>query len=147
MDIRNIIETSKDRHLATSDLNNTNAIRVLSKLDQKIYEDIVLNHEGAEKYMVNNGDGTYSDRAFPYTNDTDELIASHRFMDMYCYYLACEHDTINNEQDRYNNHLMLFNEAYQEFVCWYNENHMPVQRGRLQTAPSYKRRVKDAFPY
>ena len=143
MTIREIIES----------LNNPNAlsdkekIRRLSELDVQIYEDIIQRHEGAEVYMVDNGDGTYSERVFPYTEDSQQLIAPQRFSKMYEAYLRAEIALRNDELDRYANELQLFQSAYSSFNAWYNETHMPIHNAKITVAPAYRRRHHDADPF
>lgn len=143
MTIRDILE----RINKNNQIDDKTKIRWLSELDLQIYEDIVLRHEGATRYMTENPDGTFSPRDFPYKTDTRELIAPERFSRMYEAYLQSETDMQLDELDRYANDLTRFNNAYQEFAAWYNETHMPLQPAVIHTAPKYKRSGIDADPF
>lgn len=143
MTIREIIE-----NIGTNNsVSDKKKIRWLSELDLQIYQDIVLRHEGAELYMHNNGDGTYSDRELPYTADTCQLIAPERFARMYEAYLKAQIDYESDEPERYSNDITLFNNAYSEFTAWYNETHMPLQPASITTAPQYRRSNHHADPF
>ena len=38
----------------------------------------------------------------------------------------------NNEYDKYNNHMALFNNAYAEYEAHYNRNNMPISHGNYK---------------
>ena len=143
MTIRDIIESVKKN----TEIDDKTKIRWLSELDFKIYEDIVLRHEGAEQYMTKNGDGTFSPRSLPYESDACELIAPERFRKMYEAYLRLETDFQLDELERYSNDVIIFNEQYAAFSAWYNETHMPLQPATIRTAAQYKRRGTHASPF
>ncbi|MBQ6381932.1 MAG: hypothetical protein IJJ41_10110 [Clostridia bacterium] len=126
MTIRNIIERVAAQRPAV--LAERDAIRALSELDNHIYEDIVLRHEGAQP------------RAFPYAEDTRQLIAPARFSKLYEAYLRAEAALQLDEPERYAYELQLFQAAYDSFRAWYNETHMPLQPAHIQAAPHYVRR-------
>ena len=41
-------------------------------------------------------------------------------------------DKDNEEYDRYNNNMALFNEAYNNFEKWYNRTYMPLSKGKFR---------------
>lgn len=127
MTVREVIE-SADR-LRANPLSDKEKIEYLSELDMRIYEDIVLRHQGSEIPVP---------RTFPYTADTAELIAPARFKRMYVLYLCLEIDWALDETEHYTNDLIRFQDAYEAFAAWYNETHLPVQAARICTAPPYR---------
>ena len=143
MTIRHIIEAAA--RLRDSPLSEQAKIDCLSELDCKIYEDIILRHEGAAAYMPCGADGQPAHRVFPYTADTQELIAPSRFQKMYVYYLCMEMDLALDEIDRYTNDLILFQKFYNEFAAHYNEKRMPRHEGKIITAPKFIRRDAGVF--
>ena len=143
MTIRHIIQAVS--RLRDTPLSEQAKIDCLSELDCKIYEDIILRHEGAEAYTAHDTSGKTVHRTFPYTTDTQELIAPPRFQKMYVYYLCMEIDLALDEIDRYTNDLILFNDLYNAFAAHYNETHMPLHEGKIITAPKYTRRDADAL--
>lgn len=143
MTIRHIIQAVS--RLRDTPLSEQARIDCLSELDCKIYEDIILRHEGAEAFMPRDESGQYVHRRFPYTEDTQELIAPFRFQKMYIYYLCMEIDLALDETDRYTNDLIIFNDYYNAFAAHYNETHMPLHEGAVVTAPQYLRGEAYAF--
>lgn len=55
--------------------------------------------------------------------DVDKLIASGPYEDMYYRWVEAQIDYANNEIQRYNNALALFNDAYQKFRNYFNRTH------------------------
>ncbi len=62
------------------------------------------------------------------TNET-ELIASGAHSDVYRLYIAAQIDRYNEEYDRYNNNMALFNGAYRSFELMWHSTHMPISIG------------------
>ncbi|GEM_PF-330561 len=137
INIRHIIESVKS--MRDIPLSLAQICACLSELDETIYEDIILKHEGATRFMQQTAQGNYTHRAFPYREDTRELIAPERFRKMYVYYVCLEMDLALDEMQRYADDMVLFENAYESFAAYYNENHMPLHNGFLHTAPPYIR--------
>ena len=134
MTIRDIIESADDSRNNT--IGTQRKIEWLSQLDEHIYGDIILAHEDHEDY---------GDVAFPYTDDTQVLIAPDRFKEMYETYLMAKIDLQQAENALYSNDSTIHNSAYADFENWYNANHLPVQKNRFHVKAQYARRQYDVF--
>ncbi|MBR2589933.1 MAG: hypothetical protein IKE65_03330 [Clostridia bacterium] len=139
---REIMESAAARTAGA--LSDSEKLRALSELDNKIYEDIILRHEGAEAYMQPVAGGEYVHRAFPYTSDLQELIAPHRFRKMYIHYLCLEADLARDEIDRYTNDLILFHDAFDAFFAHYHQTHMPCCPAKIKAPRAFLRRDSHA---
>ena len=97
-------------------------IKWLSRLDARIYEEIVQTHER------NTGEEEIS--FTPYTeNDTDtELLAGVPYDEMYLRWMEAMIDFHNGEYGKYNNAVDMFNTSYEAFQSYYNRTHMPKGR-------------------
>lgn len=131
MNIRQMIERVDEAFPNTVDMRTK--IRWLSELDESIYEDIILTHCGKEAYMHREANGAYTHRPFPYTEDTQELIAPPQFSKMYEMYLCLEMDLRRGEWARYTNDLMLFNGFYESFAARYHQTHLPAHTAVIHT--------------
>ena len=92
-------------------------IKWLSTLDDRIMNDIIATHEGSEE-VEHKG----------YTEETiltTELLARSPYDEMYLYWLESQIDYWNGEYSRYNNSIEMFNASYQAFANHYNRTHMP----------------------
>ena len=82
-------------------------------------------HEGSPKEE----DPLY--RIWKTENDTEELSEystidiPEAFIKFFEYYLYAKIDLTNADYDRYDNSLILFNEAYAKYKRWYHRSHMP----------------------
>lgn len=94
-------------------------LRWLSTLDGKIYTEVILTHEGGKL-----------DAMPEYETGQEELLVERPYgEDMYYYYLQAMIASENSENARYLKRSTQFNNAYKQFVDWYNRNHMPLKTG------------------
>lgn len=94
----------------------------LSTLDQMVKTQIIDTHEGGEDVTFTGYDG-----------DTDlqtELLVGAPFDVVYLRWLEAQIDYHNNEIDRYNISITMFNTELEAFETWYHRNHRPVSRGK-----------------
>ena len=95
----------------------------LSKLDGRIYHELLMTHVGCPM-----------DSFGGYDNDTDgstELLVSAPYgEDVYNYFLQAQIDKENGETTRYNQSITMYNSAFQAYANYYNRNHMPASAGR-----------------
>lgn len=115
MDLLNRIDNLKPNRYDQSE-----KIRWLSSLDERITNDIFAKYEGSEE-IVHNG---YTDE----TPLTTELLVPSPYDEMYLYWLESQIDYWNGEYAKYNNSIEMFNTAYMAFANHYNRNHMPKGR-------------------
>jgi hypothetical protein len=92
-------------------------IRWLNDIEGRIMEEIVKTHEGSEEV-------TYD--GYTEEDTQTELIAKPPYDNLYLYYLYAMIDFSNMETERYNNSMIMFNQAYQDYASWYNRTHMPL---------------------
>ncbi|MBO4915194.1 MAG: hypothetical protein J5449_08305 [Oscillospiraceae bacterium] len=94
-------------------------IKWLSRLEQRIYQDIILTHEynTGEEEIVFNG----------YTEDDgeQELIVGEPHDEMYILWLAAQIDYYNMEYDSFNSSNAMFDSVFRSFRNAYNQSHMP----------------------
>ena len=112
MEVINRIDSLKPNRYDQSE-----KIKWLSTLDERIVNDIIATHEGSEGIVHNK-----------YTEDTSlttELLAKSPYDEMYLYWLEAQIDYWNGEYPRYNNSIEMFNTAYEAFANNYNRTYMP----------------------
>ncbi len=77
----------------------------INALEKKLRTEVLENYEDAEE------------------PETGTLIASGPYEDMYYRWVEAQIDYANNEIQRYNNALALFNDGYDKFKAWYSRTH------------------------
>ena len=92
-------------------------IKWLSTLDERIMNDIIATHDGANVESFNG----YTDE----TPLTTELLVYSPYDEMYLYWLEAQIDYWNGEYAKYNNSIDMFNTAYTAFANHYNRTHKP----------------------
>lgn len=60
-------------------------------------------------------------------DEEKKLMVPDRFSDIYISYLLAKIDFYDGETDRYNNDVILYQSAYDQFTAWYRRRHMPKQ--------------------
>ena len=93
----------------------------LSVLDGTVKAEIIDTHEGGEAISFSG-----------YTENTrleTELLIPKPYDEIYIRYLEMQIDYANGEYGKYNNSMILFNNAYSAFERFYNREHMPISRG------------------
>jgi hypothetical protein len=112
MDAINRIDSLKPNRYSQSD-----KVKWLSTLDERIMNDIIVTHEGTEVEAFNG----YTDE----TSLTTELLVHSPYDEMYLYWLEAQIDYWNGEYAKYNNSIDMFNTSYEAFEKHYNGTHMP----------------------
>ena len=60
---------------------------------------------------------------YDYKTDSDKkLYIPDRFQDVYANYIYSKMDFLNQETERYNNDVVMFNAAYESFTSWFLRN-------------------------
>ena len=93
----------------------------LSRLDGIIYNEIISTHEGNTRESF---DG-YRESEL----DEELLVPFPYGGDIYNYSLQAMIAKENGETNRYNDNIVMYNNAYQTFADRYNRTKRPVQRG------------------
>lgn len=129
--------------LALVDEINTNSydtkvkIDWLSKLDGRVFNDVILTHEhdlvpenseseDDETEEVNLVEPTFS--GYDDSSLNTELLIDDTYSDVYRDYLMAMIAYSNGETERYQNSMIMFNSNYQEYLDWYNRTHMPIEK-------------------
>lgn len=93
----------------------------LSNLDARVKTQIIDAHESEEPVFFYGYEGEL---------DQDmELLVPAPYDEMYLRWLEAMIDYHNSEDDRYNNAIILFNNAYEGYKKHYTRTHMPISAG------------------
>jgi len=112
---------SELRGLKPNQYSDGMLVKWLSDLDGQIYENVMRNTEDAPPPP-----------ALPYKEEHDmetELLAPMPYAGVYIHYMAAQIDFHNGEYERYNNGMVMYNVALQEFADAWNRTHMHNQDG------------------
>ena len=93
----------------------------LSTLDARVKTQIIDTHQHGDHIFFYG----YDDM----TDQETELLAPAPYDEMYLRWLEAMIDYHNSDDDRYNNAIMLFNNAYEGFKKHYTRTHMPISTG------------------
>ena len=126
---------AKVDEIKPNSFDDNTKIAWLSELDGKVFNTVIMTHEHdlveveivddeTEEVTVELVEPTFT----AYTSEDCDLILPDTYADVYRHWLYAMMDYSNGESDRYQNSMIMFNAKYQEFVDWYNSNHMPIQR-------------------
>lgn len=97
----------------------------LSQVDQRIYNDVVLRHEMDESMPATFG-------GYPPDVDQDtQLLAGAPFDALYRWWLEAMIDLGNGELGKYQNSMLLFNSAWNDFAKDYRRKHMPLGQQKI----------------
>ena len=94
----------------------------LSNLDARVKTQIIDAHESCDCF-----------RFYGYDNELDhetELLVPAPYDEMYLRWVEAMIDYHNGEDDRYNNAIILFNNAYEGYKKHYTRTHMPISHGK-----------------
>ena len=94
----------------------------LSRLDWMIKKQIIDTHQGADGVPFAG-----------YDENTDlhtVLLVPTPYDEIYLRWLEAQIDYHNGEYDKYNNAIIMFNTAFENYQSHYNSTHRPVQRGK-----------------
>ena len=92
---------------------DSDKLQWLTKLDKTIFDEIITTHEG--------GPETFAD--YTEADMTKEPLGDD--VDMYVKWLGAQIDYANQEINRYNNAMIMFNMLYNDYGNRYNRTHMP----------------------
>lgn len=96
-------------------------IEWLSRLDAKVWEEIIATHEGAPTVEFHGYDDS--------TSMETELLIPGNHEEVYLRWLEAQVAYHNGESAAYNAAGIMFNGAYEGFAAWYNRTHMPLSQG------------------
>ncbi len=88
----------------------------LNEIEGKAVEDVINRAEGYDEPF----------RMIVYEEDGErELSIPDRFRDVYINYMLAKVDFFNQETERYNNDVLLYNAAWEDYAAWFIRTHMP----------------------
>lgn len=108
-------------------------VRWLSDIDRKIWNDVIRWHENTAIVESYDDEGSViTDMPEPEVYSTDAmdtttLLVPEPYSDLYIKYMCAMIDYYDGDFARYNNNMVMFNVAYEEYSGWYNRNHTPKQ--------------------
>lgn len=94
----------------------------LSRLDSAVKLQIIDNHSGEENIPFSG-----------YDKDTPldtVLLVPTPYDEVYLRWMEAQIDYHNGEYDKYNNAIIMFNTAFDDYHKYYIRSHAPVQRGQ-----------------
>lgn len=94
----------------------------LSTIDWMVKKHIVDRHEGAEAITF----GGYNDD----TDTATQLLVPEPFDEMYLHWLEAQIHLYSGEYGKYNNAIIMYNNAFEAYSAYYTRNNMPVSQGR-----------------
>ena len=94
----------------------------LSTLDARVKKQVINAHENNDTISFNGYDSV--------ADMETELLVPAPYDEMYLRWLEAQIDYHNSEDERYNNAIMLFNNAYDGYKKYYTRNHMPLEKGK-----------------
>ena len=94
----------------------------LSTLDHRVKSQIIDAHECNEPIYFYGYDGLVDQEM--------ELLVPAPYDEMYLRWLEAMIDYHNSEDERYNQAITLFNNAYEGYKKHYTRTHMPISRGK-----------------
>lgn len=100
--------------------SNEQKIKWLSRLDNRIYNEIILTHR------YNDGEDEVTFDGYDTTDEDTELIVGEPYAEMYVRWLEAQMDYSNMEYDAFNNCNAVFESIYSSFRNAYNQSHIPV---------------------
>lgn len=92
-------------------------LHFLNTIEGRIYREIL---EKAEDFA-----GEFL--PFAEGEEERELIVPIPYTDIYTYYLAAMIDFYNGDSGRYNDTMVLFNQAWEDYGAYYRQTHKPKQ--------------------
>ena len=107
----------RTNNLKPNTYSHTDKVKWLSALDGIIKTKIIDTHEGGEEVPFNGYDEN--------TDLATILLVPAPYDSIYLRWLETQIDYANGEYARYNNGVKAYNDAYDEFVRYYNRTHMP----------------------
>ena len=113
---------SKVDALKPNNFEPEDKIEWLSNLDARVKTQIIDTHECHDSVYF-----------YGYDSQDEELLVPAPYDEMYLRWLEAMIDYHNSDDDRYNNAIILFNNAYEGYKKHYTRTHMPISAGKRFT--------------
>ena len=92
-------------------------IRMVNTVEGRIYIDILSKYEGEEPVFIPFAEG----------QEERELVVPVPFTDVYVFYLISMVDFYNGDSNKYNDSMILYNDAWENYAAHYLQTHTPKQ--------------------
>lgn len=92
-------------------------IAMLNTLEGRIYTEIINRAEGKDLFF----------HPFREGEEERELIVPVPYTNIYVFYLASMIDFYNGDSGRYNDSIVMYNQAWEDFAAHYRREHKPKQ--------------------
>ena len=112
---------SKVDALKPNTYSTEDKIEWLSNLDARVKTQIIDTHKCKQPIYFYGYDGI--------ADQETELLVPAPYDEMYLRWLEAMIDHYNSDDDRYNNAIILFNNAYEGYKKFYTRTHMPISHG------------------
>ena len=111
----------------------TDKIKWLSRLDRRIFEQIILTHELSEEEQepYRNDDGDLVFEGYDENDQDKELIVHEPYDELYTHWLSAQIDWNNREFIGFNSSNAMFEATYGAFRNAFNQTHMPKGRKKI----------------
>ena len=96
----------------------------LSRVEAMVYGDVISAHDGGENIQFSGYD--------EHTNPDTVLIMQQPYDECYIHYLQAQVYYANDEIDRYNRAMTMFNSLFDAFKGSYKKSHAPKGCGRFR---------------
>ena len=92
-------------------------LQFLNTIEGRIYTEILNRADGNDLTFIPITEG----------EEERELIVPIPYTDLYIYYMGAMIDFYNGDSGRYNDTVVLYNDAWENFAAYYRENNKPKQ--------------------
>ena len=100
-------------------------IRMVNTVEGRIYKDILSKYEGEEPVFIPFAEG----------QEERELVVPVPFTDVYVFYLISMVDFYNGDSNKYNDSMILYNDAWENYAAHYLQTHTPKQTNLFGMIP------------
>ncbi len=112
MRLGDIVEMATDSGNGQYDANQITAW--INEIEGQVADEVINHAEGCDVVF----------RDLDYGMDPDRvMLVPDRFRDVYLCYVRAKIDFMNQETERYNNDVAMFDAAYQSYAAWFRREH------------------------
>ncbi len=117
MKLRDIVELATDSGSGQYDAYQITAW--VNEIEGQVADEVINHAEGHEVEIRDLDYGVDPGR---------EMLVPDRFRDVYLCYVRAKIDFMNQETERYNNDVAMFDAAYQSYAAWFRGKHRQKRR-------------------
>lgn len=101
-------------------------IKWLAILDGKVWKEVIATHELPEDWIPLPYDYDFAEVYEDSDPNDTRLLVLEPYTDVYIWYLQAQIQLLNGDTARYNQSILMFNNAFQSFQDAWNREHLPV---------------------